>query len=92
MQNSIAASAAAAEDDCCKAQQKPPQARSAAAILKLPEHYRASAIQKEIADGVVYYRLQSGKMIAHLISMDLNNPSYKVVPLIAQNRDTTTDL
>lgn len=92
MQNSIAASAGAAEDDCCKAQQKPPQARSAAAILKLPEHYRASAIQKEIAEGVIYYRLQSGKMIAHLISMDLNNPSYKVVPLIAQNRDTTTDL
>lgn len=92
MQNSIPASAAAAEDACCKAQAKPPQAGSKAAILKLPEHYRGSAIQKEIADGVIYYRLQSGKMIAHLISMELNNPSYKVVPLIAQSRDTTTDL
>ena len=92
MQNSVPASAAAAEDACCKAQAKPPHAGSAVATLKLPEHYRGSALQKEIADGVIYYRLQSGKMIAHLISMDLNNPSYKVVPLIAQSRDTTTDL
>lgn len=97
MQNSIPASAAAAEDDCCKgrsaAKDKPAtQSKSAAGILKLPEHYRASAIQKEIAEGVFYYRLQSDKMMAHLVSMDLNSPSYKVVPLIAQNRDTTTDL
>lgn len=97
MQNSIPASATAAEDDCCKGRSatkdKPAtQSKSAAGILKLPEHYRASAIQKEIAEGVIYYRLRPGNMTAHLISMDLNNPSYKVVPLIAQNRDTTTDL
>lgn len=97
MQNSIPASAAAAEDACCQertaAKDKPTaQSKSAAGLLKLPEHYRGSAIQKEIADGVIYHRLQSGKMIAHLISMELNNPSYKVVPLIAQSRDTTTDL
>lgn len=92
MQNSIPVSAAAADDACCKAQAKSPNAGSKAAILKLPEHYRGSAIQKELAEGVFYYRLQSGKMTAHLVSMDLNNPSYKVVPLIAQSRDTTTDL
>lgn len=61
-------------------------------LLRLTGEMAKSCTTREIGDGVFYHRFLFRDMVAHAVSLSLNNARFVVKPIVAETRATTSSL